>query len=131
MNQLIGLLLPGIISLKMNDRFLGKTENLRERIEMYFCYVLFINLFSYIVTVYKFKTPLFIFTNQFTIKYIILSLVFAVIIPLVRKIFKNNVNFDKEKLLKILKSIEIVRENLYNNVNFQLSIEKIFITILR
>ena len=47
------------------------------------------------------------------------------------KIFKNNVNFDKEKLLKILKSIEIVRENLYNNVNFQLSIEKIFITILR
>lgn len=47
------------------------------------------------------------------------------------KIFKNNVNFDKEKLLKILKSIEIVRENLYNNVNFQLSIEKIFITILK
>ena len=45
------------------------------------------------------------------------------------KIFKNNVNFDKEKLLKILKSIEIVRENLYNNVNFQLSIEKIFITV--
>lgn len=97
MNQLIGLLLPGIISLKMNDRFLGKTENLRERIEMYFCYVLFINLFSYIVTVYIFKTPLFIFTNQFTIKYIILSLVFAIIIPLVRKIFKNNVEIRMEK----------------------------------
>ena len=47
------------------------------------------------------------------------------------KIFKNNVNFDRKKLVKILDAIEIVRENLYNNVNFQLSIEKIFITILR
>ena len=37
----------------------------------------------------------------------------------------------KKKLSKILETIEIVRENLYNNVNFQLSIEKIFITILR
>lgn len=47
------------------------------------------------------------------------------------KIFKNNINYDKDKLLKILDTINIVRENLYNNVNFQLSIEKIFITILR
>ncbi|MFT4445190.1 hypothetical protein [Parvimonas sp. G1967] len=47
------------------------------------------------------------------------------------KIFKNNVNFDKNKVVKILETIEIVRENLYNNVNFQLSVEKIFIAILR
>ena len=47
------------------------------------------------------------------------------------KIFKNNVNFDRKKLVKILDAIEIVRENLYINLNFQLSIEKIFITILR
>lgn len=47
------------------------------------------------------------------------------------KIFKNNVDFDKKKLSKILETIENVRENLYNNVNFQLSIEKVFITILR
>ena len=47
------------------------------------------------------------------------------------KIFKSNINYDKDKLLKILDTIDIVRENLYNNVNFQLSIEKIFITILR
>ena len=47
------------------------------------------------------------------------------------KIFKNNINYDKDKLLKILDTINIVRENLYNNVNFQLSIEKIFITIIR
>ena len=46
------------------------------------------------------------------------------------KIFKNNDNFDKNKVVKILETIEIVRENLYNNVNFQLSIEKIFIAIL-
>ena len=47
------------------------------------------------------------------------------------KTFKNNINYDKDKLLQILDTIDIVRENLYNNVNFQLSIEKIFITILR
>ena len=49
----------------------------------------------------------------------------------ISKIFKNNISFNKEKLLKILDTIDVVRENLYNNVNFQLSIEKIFITILR
>lgn len=46
------------------------------------------------------------------------------------RLFKNNSEIKKEKLEKILNTIENVRENLYNNVNFQLSIEKIFITIL-
>lgn len=46
------------------------------------------------------------------------------------RIFRNNDNFKKEKIEKILENIEMVRENLKNNVNFQLSIEKIFITIL-
>lgn len=46
------------------------------------------------------------------------------------RIFRNNENFKKEKIEKILENIEMVRENLKNNVNFQLSIEKIFITIL-
>ena len=54
-----------------------------------------------------------------------------IFIIFILKIFKNNINYDKDKLLKILDTINIVRENLYNNVNFQLSIEKIFITILR
>ncbi len=97
MNQLIGLLLPGIISLKMHDKIFGEVKNLRDRIELYFSYVLFINLLSYIIVVYIFKIPLFIFTNQFTIKYIVLALVFAVVIPLVKKIIKYNIEIRVKK----------------------------------
>lgn len=45
-------------------------------------------------------------------------------------IFKKHSNFKKEKVDDILKVIQRVSENLNNNVNFRLSLEEIFITIL-
>lgn len=46
------------------------------------------------------------------------------------KIFKKYTDYKKEKVLKILYSIQTVKENLNNNVNFRLSLEKIFVDIL-
>lgn len=91
MNQLIGLLLPSIISLKTYDKIYGEEKNLRKRIEIYLKSVLFVNLFSYIITAYIFRTPNFLFTNQFTIKYVILSVAIASIFPFIEKIIKDNV----------------------------------------
>lgn len=46
------------------------------------------------------------------------------------KVFKKHDKYKKEKVLKILNSIQMVKENLSNNVNFRLSLEKIFVDIL-
>lgn len=47
------------------------------------------------------------------------------------KIFQRNENYNLDKISKILDTIESVGQNLKNNVNFQLSIEKIFVDILK
>lgn len=91
MNQLIGLLLPSIISLKTYDKIYGEEKCLRVRIERYLKSILFVNLLSYIITIYVFRTPNFIFTNQFTTKYLILSIAIAVVLPLIDKIIKDNI----------------------------------------
>ena len=46
------------------------------------------------------------------------------------RFFNRNIDVKKEKIEKILIEIERIKNNLYNNVNFQLSIEKLFIEIL-
>lgn len=91
MNQLIGLLLPSMISLKTYDKINGEQRNLRTRIETYLRSVLFVNLISYIITAYVFRTPNFVFTNQFTIKYVILAVVIAAVFPLIEKIIRDNI----------------------------------------
>ena len=92
MNQLIGLLLPSIVSLRTYDKICGEEKCIRTRLERYLKSVLFVNLLSYIITIYIFRVPNFIFTNQFTTKYVILSIAIAIIFPLVEKILKDNIN---------------------------------------
>lgn len=46
------------------------------------------------------------------------------------EIFKKHEDIKKEKIEKILQTIEMVKENLYNNVNFKLSLERIFVEFL-
>lgn len=89
-NQLIGLLLPSIIGLKVYDKLYGEEKDVLRRIERYLINVLYVNLISYIIVVYIFKVPYFIFTNQFTIKYMILSLIILLILPRIEKKIKGN-----------------------------------------
>lgn len=94
MNQLIGLLLPSVIGVKTYDKLYGTETSKRKIIERYLKCVLFINLISYIVTIYIFKKPEFTFTNQFTVKYIILSVVIAVIFPIVELFIHENLDIE-------------------------------------
>ena len=54
MNQLIGLLLPSIIALKMHNKLEEKEENLKKQIERYLIYVMIVNTISYKVGVQAF-----------------------------------------------------------------------------
>lgn len=94
MNQLIGLLLPSIVSLQTYDKIYGEEKRLRVRIERYLKSVLFVNLLAYIITICLFRKPNFIFTNQFTIKYLILAITIAIVFPLIEKIFRDNVKLE-------------------------------------
>lgn len=49
----------------------------------------------------------------------------------VLKIFQRYSNYDISKVYNILETVDSVKNNLKNNLNFQLSIEKIFVEILR
>lgn len=92
MNQLIGLLLPSVIALKMNKKLTKKEESLPKQIERYLIYVLFINLIAFIITIYIFRQSDIVFTYVFTVKYIILSLVISIVLPIIEKIIKENID---------------------------------------
>ncbi len=91
MNQLIALLLPSIVSLKVYDRIYGEERSVSKRVEKYLKSVLFVNLFSYIITIYIFRVQYFIFDNPFTTKYIILAIAMAIIFPIIEKILNDNI----------------------------------------
>ena len=91
MNQLIALLLPSIVSLKVYDRIYGEEKIVIKRIEKYLKSVLFVNLFSYIITIYIFRVQYFVFDNPFTKKYIILAIAMAIIFPIIEKIINDNI----------------------------------------
>lgn len=91
MNQLIALLLPSIVSLKVYDRIYGEEKSTVKRVERYLRSVLFVNLFSYIITIYIFRVQNFVFNNPFTTKYIILAIAMAIIFPIIEKIINDNI----------------------------------------
>ena len=94
MNQFISLLLPSIIGLKQCDKYYGKYQNIKNIIERYFICVLFVNMFSYLIVIYIFKQPDFIFTNQFTLKYLLLSTVISYLLPIIGKLLSDNIKID-------------------------------------
>ena len=94
MNQLIGLLLPSLICVKQLEKIYGEEQKLKKIIERYLKSLLFVNLIAYIIVICIFRKTDFIFTNQFTVKYIVLSIAIAYIIPLFQKIIKDNFSIE-------------------------------------
>lgn len=90
MNQLIAIFLPSVISLTHYQ----KSKNNIYFIKIYLLYVLFINTLSYMILIYVFKNPNFIFTNQFTIKYIFLSTTIAYILPIICNFVTSNIKIN-------------------------------------
>lgn len=94
MNELIALLLPSLICVKQLEKIYGEEQKLKRIIERYLKSVLFVNLVSYLIVIFVFKQTEFIFTNQFTVIYIILSIVIAYILPIIKKVFQDNFNVE-------------------------------------
>ena len=94
MNQLISIFIPSIIGLKQCDKIFGEAKNKRNLIERYLTCVLCVNFILYAIVIYIFKQPDFIFTNQFTLKYLALSSVLSYVLPIIGKLLKDNINLD-------------------------------------
>jgi len=93
-NNLFAVLFPSLIAVKQCNKLYGEIHGIRNVVERYLTCILFINLISYVIIIYLFKQPYFIFTNQFTLKYLILSIVIAYILPIVGKFLGDNINID-------------------------------------
>lgn len=91
-NQLMALLLPSILALKMHSKLSKTEEALIKHVERYLLYTLFINLIVYICAIYLFRNQELVFTNIFTIKYILLAIVIAIIVPIIEQIVKENID---------------------------------------
>ena len=85
-NQIMAMFLPSIIALKMHNKLEEQEEKLRKEVETYFVYVMFINIISYAIVIYLFKQPNIVFTPVFTIKYVVIAILAAIIIPIIEKV---------------------------------------------
>lgn len=92
MNQLMALLLPSIVALKMQRKISKTEETIKKQVERYLTYILIINLIIYVVAIYLFRNKELVFTTVFTIKYIVLALIVAVILPIIEKIICDNLD---------------------------------------
>ena len=89
-NQIIGLFLPSVIGNLKCTHIFGEAEKNRNYIERYLLLVLVTNIISYVISIWIFRQPGFEFTNQFTVKYMLLSTVISYLLPIVGKFLKVN-----------------------------------------
>ena len=89
LNQLIAILLPNIIGYRQCNNIFNIEKTFSKRLEIFFMVVLFTNLITYSFVVFVLRTKGFEFTNQFTIKYILLSSVISYILPIVCKFWQS------------------------------------------
>ena len=94
MNQLIAIFFPSIISFMQCEKLFGESKNKKQIIVRYMLSVLFVNIIMYGLTIYIFKKPYFTFTNLFTLKYMVLSTIFAYILPIIIKFITNIIKID-------------------------------------
>ena len=93
-NQIIGLFLPSIIGIIKYKKLFGNVENTSSYIELYLLLVLLTNIVSYAISIWLFKQPGFEFTNQFTVKYILLSSFIVYLLPIIGKLICSNFSVD-------------------------------------
>lgn len=89
-NQIIAIFLPTIISMKILK--IEREKNIFKYLEL----VLIVNFLIYCILVFVLKQVYFEFTNQFTIKYILVSIIMNVLISIIELAMKKNVSFSIE-----------------------------------
>ncbi len=93
-NQLMALLLPGVITLKIYEKLEGEEIRVQKIIKKYLKAIFIINLSMYLIAIYMLKEPEFIFTNKFTVKYMIIATIIAIIYPVLEKYVRANINIE-------------------------------------
>ena len=73
MNQILSIFLPAVLGLYVEQRIKKKEKSTKDSIIKYFIFVLIINIVSYLISIYAFGKPYFIFTNVFTLKYLCIN----------------------------------------------------------
>lgn len=82
MNQIIAIFLPSFIALKIFDHLSRNSLKTKDLIIYYFILNTIINLVMYSITIYAFSNPEIIFSDAFTIKYLAVSIVLSIIVPI-------------------------------------------------
>ena len=75
-------------------RLMEKYGGKKELIGRYLKSVLFTNLITYILIIYVFRKPEFQFTNQFTVKYIMLALIVSYLFPIIAQLVRENFSIE-------------------------------------
>ena len=92
MNQFIALFLPAVLATCTYEKLMKKEIKIRNWITKYLIFVLFINIINYIVSIYIFKKPFFIFTNLFTLKYLLLAIVIGIALSYIVCLIEKNMD---------------------------------------
>ena len=90
MNQLLGILMPAVFTTYFYEKVRKKEMNLKVWIIKYLIFVLFTNILNYAIVIFCFKKENFIFTNLFTLKYLILGVVLGVILSVMVCFIEKN-----------------------------------------
>lgn len=93
-NQLMALLLPSIVAIKVYEMIEGEENRGQKIIKKYMKALLVVNLISYAIVIFVIGTKDFTFTNQFTIKYMVLSIIVAIVYPIIEKFIRNNIEVE-------------------------------------
>jgi len=87
-NQLMALLLPSVVSLKIYEKLEGEENRIQKLVKKYLKALLIVNVIVYAIVIYIVKQKDFVFTNQFTLKYIVLATTVSVIYPMIEKLIR-------------------------------------------
>ncbi len=94
LNQIIGIFIPSIIGNRKYISIFGNTDNKINYVERYLIIALFTNMIAYAISIWVFNEPGFEFTNQFTVKYVILSVIISYMLPVIYEFIKSNFNLN-------------------------------------
>lgn len=90
MNQFIAMFLPAIFATYTNEKLVKKEIEYKEWIQRYLMFTLLINIINFAIVIFIIKNKDFIFTNIFTLKYLLLSIVIGSILSLIISFIEKN-----------------------------------------
>lgn len=96
-NQIIAMFFPSFIALGVFNHLKQDQLKTKDLVIYYFIFVTIINLIAYWFTLYIFNDTV-VFGDSYTIKYLFLSSVFAVVVPAIADLLHKSVSIKIKKI---------------------------------